>query len=114
MKFYAAVLSIVLLGLQYRLWLGDDGIRSATRLARIVAEQTAENGGLMQRNEQLKAEVKDLKEGLSALEERARNDLGMVGASETFYQVANGAAALPPTTLPPAQPQAPGIKRISR
>lgn len=114
MKLYAAALAIVLLGLQYRLWLGDDGVRSAARLTRIVAEQTAENRGLRQRNEQLRAEVKDLKEGLSALEERARNDLGMVGASETFYQVADAAAAGPPNTLPNAQPQAPGIKRVSR
>ena len=69
---------------------------------------------LKRRNDQLAAEVKDLKEGLSALEERARNDLGMVGASETFYQVADAASAGPPNTLPNAQPQAPGIKRISR
>ena len=41
----------------------------------------------MRRNDQLVAEVKDLKEGLAALEERARNDLGMIGASETFFQV---------------------------
>ena len=61
----------------------------------------------------LKAEVKDLKEGLSALEERARNDLGMIGSNETFYQVADGASG-PVAPIPPAQPSAPGMQRISR
>jgi cell division protein FtsB len=114
MKFYAAALAIVFLALQYRLWLGDDGVRSAARLSRIVSEQTTENRGLMQRNQQLKAEVKDLKEGLAALEERARNDLGMIGPGENFYQVVDAGSAGPPTTLPAAPSQAPGIKRISR
>jgi cell division protein FtsB len=113
MKLYATALVIVLLGLQYRLWLGDDGARSLSRLRHSVAEQTAENRDLLQRNEQLKAEVKDLKEGLSALEERARNDLGMIGAAETFYQVADLNTS-PTAPLAPAQPPAPGVSRISR
>jgi cell division protein FtsB len=52
-----------------------------------VAAQQQQNSELKERNEQLAAEVKDLKEGLDAVEERARSDLGMVGANETFYQV---------------------------
>jgi len=114
MKLYAAALVLVLVCLQYRLWLGEDGARSLSRLNHSVAEQTAENHSLSQRNEQLKAEVKDLKEGLSALEERARNDLGMIGSNETFYQVADGASGGPTAPLPPAQPSAPGMQRISR
>ena len=113
MKLYAAALVLVLVCLQYRLWLGEDGARSLTRLQRSVAEQTAENHSLAQRNDQLKAEVKDLKEGLSALEERARNDLGMVGSTETFYQVAD-AAQTPGLPLAPAPSAAPGVQRISR
>ena len=50
---------------------------------------------MKERNLQLAAEVKDLKEGLAALEERARNDLGMIGANETFFQVVDGPAAAP-------------------
>jgi len=113
MKLYATALVLVLVCLQYRLWLGEDGARSLGRLKRSVAEQTVENRELARRNEQLKAEVKDLKEGLSALEERARNDLGMIGSNETFYQVADAATG-PGSPLAPAQPPAPGVQRISR
>jgi len=87
MRVFVAALLLVLLGLQYRLWLSDDGLRSVLNLRRSVAAQRTENAGLEQRNQQLKAEVKDLKSGTVALEERARNDLGMVGKDETFYQV---------------------------
>ena len=87
MRFFAAALLLVLLALQYRLWISEDGVHSVVRLKRGVAEQTAENATLVRRNGQLVAEVKDLKEGLAALEERARNDLGMIGANETFFQV---------------------------
>jgi cell division protein FtsB len=64
-----------------------------------VAQQQRENEGLAQRNAQLKAEVKDLKEGLVALEERARHDLGMVGGRESFYQVVDS-RLLPPAPEP--------------
>ncbi|HZF25494.1 MAG TPA: cell division protein FtsB [Steroidobacteraceae bacterium] len=86
-RLFAAALLIVALALQYRLWLSDDGIREVHRLQDAVASQRQQNAELQERNEQLAAEVKDLKEGLDAVEERARSDLGMVGANETFYQV---------------------------
>lgn len=111
MKLYAAALVLVLVGLQYRLWLGEDGARSLARLNRSVAEQTTENRTLAQRNERLKAEVKDLKEGLSALEERARNDLGMIGPAETFYQVTDAA---PASTLPTAPVPQAGLQHVNR
>jgi cell division protein FtsB len=97
MRFFAAALLLVLIGLQYRLWVSDDGLRSVASLKRSVAAQAAENGTLVRRNDQLVAEVKDLKVGLAALEERARNDLGMIGANETFFQVvdADARSALP-------------------
>ncbi len=91
MRFFAAVLFVVLLGLQYRLWISDDGLRSVLNLKKSVAAQRVENATLLQRNGQLAAEVKDLKGGTSALEERARNDLGMVGKDETFFQVVDPA-----------------------
>ena len=108
MKVFAAALLLVLLGLQSRLWLSDDGLRSVLNLRRSVAAQRAENAALEQRNAQLSAEVKDLKGGTTALEERARNDLGMVGKDETFYQVVDpagrGAAAEPAAPKPDSLP----------
>jgi cell division protein FtsB len=73
--------------LQYRVWLSPDGKREVDRLDRAVAAQRAENDQLSERNRQLAAEVRDLKTGMEALEERARSDLGMIASNETFYQV---------------------------
>lgn len=87
MKWLAAALLVVLLLLQYRLWLSADGVRELSRLETAVAKQQADNNQLAERNKQLAAEVRDLKSGVSALEERARSDLGMVAGNETFYQV---------------------------
>lgn len=87
MRLFVVVLAIVLLLLQYRLWISGDGVRGVARLEQAVAQQQQENAQLRARNEQLAAEVKDLKEGMTAVEERARSDLGMVGANESFYQV---------------------------
>jgi cell division protein FtsB len=87
LRIFAVALLIAVLALQYRLWLSDSGIREVHRLQNSVTVQTQQNVELKERNEQLAAEVKDLKEGLDAVEERARSDLGMVGANETFYQV---------------------------
>jgi cell division protein FtsB len=75
----------LLVVLQGRLWLTDDGWREVSRLRASVATQEAENEKLMERNARLKAEVSDLKEGSEALEELARSDLGMVGPDESFF-----------------------------
>ncbi len=93
MKWYAAALGVAFLLLQYRLWLSPDGISEPLRLKRAVAEQRAANEQQSERNRQLAAEVRDLKQGYpyTALEERARSDLGMVGANETFYQLREAA-----------------------
>jgi cell division protein FtsB len=87
MKFLVAALLSALVLLQYRLWVSHEGLREVWHLQQAVENQRAENAVLGERNAQLKAEVADLKQGLTALEERARNDLGMVGSNETFYQV---------------------------
>jgi len=87
MKWLAAALGIVLLLLQHRLWMSADGVREVSRLEAAVARQQADNAQLSERNKQLAAEVRDLKSGVTALEERARSDLGMIAANETFYQV---------------------------
>jgi cell division protein FtsB len=87
MKWLAAALALAIILLQYRIWLSEDGVHQVTRLRQAVAVQGAENEQLGERNRQLAAEVRDLKTGLDALEERARSDLGMIARNETFYQV---------------------------
>ena len=87
MKWFAAVLASILLLLQYRLWISGDGLSEVLRLKSAVATQQADNLRLSERNRQLSAEVRDLKQGYVALEERARTDLGMIGSNETFFQV---------------------------
>lgn len=104
MKFIAAALLVVLVLLQYRLWLGDGSVREVLRLQDQITAQEEQNARLGERNRTLAAEVQDLKKGMTAIEERARTDLGMVGKGETFYQVvapedspvAAGAAARTP------------------
>ena len=86
-RFVAAVLFASLLALHYGLWVSDGGMREVRRLEQAISSQSEENAGLAERNRTLAAEVRDLKEGLIAIEERARTDLGMVGANETFFQV---------------------------
>jgi cell division protein FtsB len=77
----------ILLGLQYPLWLGDGGVLALWKLKQEIAVQKLENSGLKERNLALEAEVRDLKEGYEALEERARAELGMVRRGETLYQI---------------------------
>ena len=96
MRIFAAILAVVLVLLQYRMWVSDRGDREVARLTAAVAAQAAANVEQRERNRQLVAEVNDLKTGLTALEERARSDLGMVGSSETFYQVVTAATPAPP------------------
>src|SRR5215813_6178008 len=87
MKWLAAALLVVVVLLQYRIWLSEDGVRELRRLDGAVGAQRAENERLGERNRQLAAEVRDLKNGMQALEERARSELGMIAGHETFYQV---------------------------
>ena len=100
MRWLAAALLVVVVLLQYRLWLSDHGVRELTRLKAAVAVQQAQNGRLVERNRQLAAEVRDLKNGLAALEERARSELGMIAGNETFYQVIPPKPAPPPASAP--------------
>ena len=81
------VLVLAGLGLQAELWFSDDGYRKTLKLRAAVAEQSGLNDSLRLRNASLDAEVVNLKQGDDAAEERARTDLGMIGDSETFYQV---------------------------
>jgi cell division protein FtsB len=87
MKWLTVALLVVVVLLQYRIWVSADGVRELGRLEAAVAAQRAENDQLGERNRQLAAEVRDLKNGMQALEERARSELGMIASNETFYQV---------------------------
>ena len=80
-------LLLILLALQAKLWLGEGGWPEAKALQQTVKEQRAENAKLQQRNDALSAEVEDLKSGETAVEERARSELGMIKPGETFYRV---------------------------
>jgi cell division protein FtsB len=81
-----ALLSLLLILLQIRLWAGDGGVRELWRLGHQIDAQRIENGALRERNEALNAEVLDLKEGAAAIEERARRELSMIRRDETFFQ----------------------------
>lgn len=81
------MLAIAGLALQGQLWLSDSGFRKTRNLRDAVQEQLEQNEQLQSRNLALEAEVVNLKNGRAAAEERARTDLGMIGKSETFYQV---------------------------
>jgi cell division protein FtsB len=100
MKLVIAALLAAFVLLQYRLWISNEGMREVWHLQQAVENQRAENAVLGERNAQIKAEVADLKHGLTALEERARNDLGMVAANETFYQVVDATHRAPGAEAP--------------
>ena len=87
MRILLAVLLVILLLLQYRLWVSDEGLRDVWQLQESVTGQQEENRELELRNAALEAEVRDLRQGHDAVEERARSDLGMVREDETFYRI---------------------------
>jgi cell division protein FtsB len=87
-RFLPVVLAIVLVVLQAQLWLGRGSIPTVTELERKVQEQKLSNDKARLVNEQLNAEINDLKEGLNMVEERARNELGMVKPNEIYVQIA--------------------------
>jgi len=87
MKWIIAILIIFLLALQYRLWVGQGSLAEVNRLQQTIDAQKAENKKISERNAALDAEVKDLKQGVEAIEERARSELGMIKQDETFYQI---------------------------
>lgn len=87
MRWLLAVLIVLFVFLQYRLWVGEGSLAQKQMLQREVESQRLENQGFKERNSILASEVSDLKDGLESVEERARVDLGMVKEGETFYMV---------------------------
>ena len=87
MRVLTVILLILLVFLQYKLWLGEGGYSDIRGLEARVAAQEVENEQLQARNDALRAEVEDLRERLDAVEERARSELGLIKDGEQFYQV---------------------------
>jgi len=87
MRALLALLLLILILLQVKMWFGEGGFSDVARLEQRVEEQAQENEALAQRNRELQAEVEDLRQGLGAVEERARSELGMIKEDEEFYQV---------------------------
>lgn len=87
MKWLLIALLVLFTALQYRLWVSEGSWADVTRLEREISEQQQRNDQLQERNRVLAVEVDSLKEGLDSIEERAREDLGMIEEGETFFMV---------------------------
>jgi len=90
-KFVVVVMVALLVALQYRLWFGRGNLLDVKHLEEIKNEQIEDNQRLSERNQALAAEVLDLKQGMEAIEEKARSEMGMIKNSETFYQIVDKA-----------------------
>jgi cell division protein FtsB len=86
-RWLVAILLVVLIWLQYRLWVGEGSFAEVHALREEIAGQQEEIERLRARNRVLEAEVQDLRAGQDALEERARSELGMIKRGEIFLQV---------------------------
>ncbi len=98
MRLLALTLIILIAAIQYPLWLGKGGWLRVWQLDNEVKAQIRTNDQLAARNAVLDADVKDLKQGFEAIEERARSELGMIKSDEIFFQI---------LTPAPGKPQAP-------
>ena len=102
MRWLALVFVLLIAALQYPMWLGKGGWLQVRELDRQVEVQRAANAALKVRNDVLDAEVRDLKTGSEAIEERARSELGMVRRDEVFFQVQSGGAPSKEPAVTPA------------
>jgi len=85
MKFIALLLVLLLVMMQVNVWLTKDGYSRLAEIKELIQDQQKENNEMVSRNSQLKEEIKDLKDGYSAIEEKAREDIGMIKEGEEFY-----------------------------
>jgi cell division protein FtsB len=92
LRWLAIVFLLLIAALQYPMWLGKGGWLQVRELDRQVGVEREANAKLKTRNDALDAEVRDLKTGLDAIEERARSELGMVRQDEVFFQLQDGPA----------------------
>ena len=96
MKLLVAILLVLLVWLQYKLWLGDGGVPEVLQLEEEIESVEVQVNALQERNKALDAEVIDLKKGIEAIEERARSEMGMVKKDELYYQVIDEDPDTPP------------------
>lgn len=87
MRGIVAGLVVILVLLQYKLWVGNGSFADVYQLTRTISAQEKENAAFKERNLALEAEVNDLSHGMDAIEERARSELGMIKKNETFFRV---------------------------
>jgi cell division protein FtsB len=103
LRLLTLIFVLLIAALQYPLWLGKGSWLRVWDLNQQIATQKEENTKLKSRNDMLDAEVRDLKQGYAAIEERARSELGMIKQDEVFYQVLEPSSPLPhpkPSTAP--------------
>ncbi len=86
MRWLAGFMVVLILLVQYRIWVGENSLAGVWRLERQVEQQQQVNAEIKARNLRLAAEITDLKQGLDAVEARARSELGMIRNDETLYQ----------------------------
>jgi cell division protein FtsB len=111
LRWLLAGLLILLVVLQYRLWIAEGSLAERHRLQVQIEEQTRINSELQERNAALEREVLDLQTGNKGLEQRAREQLGLIREGETFYQfVEKSGSGTPAATAAetPAAAPAPG------
>jgi cell division protein FtsB len=101
MRWLAIALGLLILGLQYPMWLGKGGWLQVRESDRQLTAQREMNTKLKARNDALDADVRDLKTGHEAIEERARSELGMMKSDEVFFQLQPGNVQ----KVPPAAPK---------
>jgi cell division protein FtsB len=87
MRLFMLVLISLLVIVQYHLWFGKNGLQDKHALANEVQLIEESNAELIARNQMMFSEIKDLKNGLQAVEERARNELGLIKEGETFFRI---------------------------
>jgi cell division protein FtsB len=106
LRWLALTFVVLIAALQYPMWLGKGGWLQVRELDRQLAAQREGNAQLKARNEALDADVRDLKTGFDAIEERARSELGMVKQDEVFFQLqqqSGPAVAAPVPSGPPGE-----------
>ena len=101
MRWLALIFILLIAALQYPMWLGKGGWLQVRELGQQVAAQRAANAARKTRNDALDSQVRDLKTGSEAIEERARSELGMVRSDEVFFQVQSGVLPAKGATAPP-------------
>lgn len=87
MRFLLALLLLIFLTLQYRLWVGEGSYAEVRHLQQEIANKKADLERMEKENRELRAEIEDLKKGLEAIQERARSELGMIKKGETYFQI---------------------------